>query len=273
MASATPLVLDRRAFLADMGRGAFAIAVLGIAGCSPSSLMTPGPTRAATTSGATPSPAGTGPAGSSAPPGGSSPPSSAAEAGVTWARVNLGFVSAYVLVRGGEAALVDTGEFDSSHEIEAALAGAGLGWDAVGHVILTHKHGDHVGSIGRVMELAPAATAYLGSDDLAALPNVPLTPLADGDNVFGLSIVGTPGHTPGSMSVLDPVAGVLVAGDAMGTDAGVPVLPGSRFTESMGQARESVVKLGTLTFETLLVGHGDPIESGASALVAELGAS
>ena len=41
----------------------------------------------------------------------------------------------------------------------------------------------------------------------------------------------------------------------------------------MDQAKASVVKLGGLTFETLLVGHGDPIESGASAAVAELGAA
>ncbi len=41
----------------------------------------------------------------------------------------------------------------------------------------------------------------------------------------------------------------------------------------MDEAKRSIVKLGTLSFETLLVGHGDPIESGASALVAELGAA
>jgi len=32
------------------------------------------------------------------------------------------------------------------------------------------------------------------------------------------------------------------------------------------------VKLGTLTFETLLVGHGEPILKGASAQVAALAA-
>ena len=41
----------------------------------------------------------------------------------------------------------------------------------------------------------------------------------------------------------------------------------------MDLALEAIVKLGGLTFETLLVGHGEPIESGASALVAELGAT
>ena len=101
----------------------------------------------------------------------------------------------------------------------------------------------------------------------------PLTAVEDGDDVFGLTIITTPGHTPGSISVFDQVGGILIAGDAIGTDCARPTLPGAQFTEDMDTAKESIVKLGGLTFETLLVGHGDPIESGASALVAELGAA
>lgn len=41
----------------------------------------------------------------------------------------------------------------------------------------------------------------------------------------------------------------------------------------MALAKQSIVKLGGLTFETLLVGHGDPIEPGASGLVATLSAA
>ena len=96
--------------------------------------------------------------------------------------------------------------------------------------------------------------------------------MTDGDEVFGLTIVTTPGHTPGSISVLDPASGLLVAGDAMGTNGGKPTLPGDQFTDDMDLAKQSIVKLGGLTFETLLVGHGDPIEGGASAAVAALGA-
>jgi glyoxylase-like metal-dependent hydrolase (beta-lactamase superfamily II) len=66
---------------------------------------------------------------------------------------------------------------------------------------------------------------------------------------------------------------VLVAGDALRTDGGRPTLPGAQFTADMDEAVRSVVKLGSLAFETLLVGHGDPIEAGAAALVADLGAS
>ena len=37
-----------------------------------------------------------------------------------------------------------------------------------------------------------------------------------------------------------------------------------------GSAEASVAKIGALSFETLLVGHGDPIPSGAAAQVAAL---
>jgi hypothetical protein len=40
----------------------------------------------------------------------------------------------------------------------------------------------------------------------------------------------------------------------------------------MEMAQQSVIKLGSYTFEALLVGHGEPILAGASAQVAALGA-
>ena len=195
------------------------------------------------------------------------------DGGIAWTRVNLGFVSAYLLVRGGEAALVDTGVAGSAEAIEASLGQVGLGWDAVAHVVLTHHHGDHQGSVGEVLQRAPGASTYAGTEDVPSIVGAPsVKAVEDGDDVFGLRIITTPGHTEGSISVLDPIAGVLVAGDALRVDGGKPGLPGAQFTVDMDEARRSIVKLGGLTFETLLVGHGDPIESGASALVAELGA-
>jgi glyoxylase-like metal-dependent hydrolase (beta-lactamase superfamily II) len=262
----TPLIIPRRTFIADLGRGAFALAVLSFAGCGPSSGASPGHSTPSTSPGA------------AEPGSGSEPPAPPASAGggdaTTWERVNLGFVSSYILARGGEAAIVDTGVGGSAGAIETALTGIGIGWSGVGHLILTHKHDDHIGSAGEVLERATGATAYAGQEDIGAMTGLPRPPtaVADGDDVFGLTIVTTPGHTPGSISVLDPAAGVLVAGDALRADGGRPSLPNAQFTEDMDLARQSVVKLGGLTFETLLVGHGDPIEGGASALVAELGA-
>ena len=51
------------------------------------------------------------------------------EGAVQWNRVNLGFVSAYILVRDGEAAVVDTGVAGSEDDIENALTAIGLEWE------------------------------------------------------------------------------------------------------------------------------------------------
>ena len=50
-----------------------------------------------------------------------------------WSRVELGFVSAYVLVRGNEAAVVDTGVGGSGEAIGTVLDEAGPGWAGVRH--------------------------------------------------------------------------------------------------------------------------------------------
>jgi glyoxylase-like metal-dependent hydrolase (beta-lactamase superfamily II) len=264
--------LDRRTFVVDLGRGSLALAVLGIAGCAPTAIGSAAPSRSLAASGSASPGAST-----SASPGAtaSGAPSTSAGPGTpAWSRVNLGFVSAYILVHGGEAAIVDTGVEGSGDAIAAALTGIGLDWPAVAHVILTHNHGDHAGSAADVLDRAADATGYAGAEDIAGItvPR-PLTPVQDGDRVFDLQVVTAPGHTAGSIAVLDPATGgILVAGDALGTSGGAPSLPGSRFTADMEQAKASIVKLGNLSFETLLVGHGEPIESGAAALVAELGA-
>ena len=260
--------IDRRTFIADLGRGAFALAVISVAACSPGAQATTRPSASA--AGSTPTPGSQPPSdaqASGSPPGGVPP----ARDELAWQRVNLGFVSAYVLVRGAQAAVVDTGVGGSAGSIEDALAQLGVDWSAVGDVILTHKHNDHVGSLAEIMELAPDATGYAGAEDISSITSPrPINPVGDGESVFGLQVVTTPGHTPGSISVYDAANGIVVAGDALIGEGGSPNFPGAQFTEDMDEARRSVAKLGELTFETLLVGHGDPIEGGASAAVAEL---
>lgn len=262
----SPLIerrIDRRTFIADLGRGAFALAVISVAGCEP-----------ATASGAGSGPVSS-PRSSSASTGDpASPPPASEGAALAWERVNLGFVSAYIVSRGGEAAIVDTGVAGSADAIGASLTGVGLDWSAVGHVILTHHHRDHAGSAADILGLAPDAVAYAGAEDIPSItvPR-PMTAVADGDDVFGLRVVTTPGHTLGSISVLDPAGGFLVAGDALRTADGKPTLPSADFTVDMALARQSIVKLGGLAFGALLVGHGEPVLSGAAEAVAALGTS
>ena len=268
------LQLTRRAFLTDLGRGAVALTIVGIAGCAPSAVTS-------SSGGSSASPGSTGgasstSAGSPAPAASSAPPSApAAPAGaVTWERANLGFVSAYILVRAGEAAIVDTGVAGSEDAIGEALAGINLDWANVGHVVLTHMHPDHAGSAAAILERAPDATGYAGAADI---PNIEvpraLVAVGDDDRVFDLRIVTTPGHTAGHIVVFDEVGGVVVAGDALGTGTGALEGSNPAFTADAAAAKASIAKLGALTFETLLVGHGEPILTGASAQVAALAAA
>jgi glyoxylase-like metal-dependent hydrolase (beta-lactamase superfamily II) len=192
---------------------------------------------------------------------------------VTWERVDLGFVSAYVVVRDGEAAVIDTGEEGSAGDIERTLAATGTGWGDVGHVILTHLHGDHIGSLPEVMTSAPDATAYAHAADIPGILSPrPISPVADEDTIFGLTIIHTPGHTPGHISLLDSSLDVLFAGDAInGANPGVTG-PNPRFTPEMGLAIESARRLGTFDYDTVVFGHGEPVAGGADAAVAAMAA-
>jgi glyoxylase-like metal-dependent hydrolase (beta-lactamase superfamily II) len=253
--------LGRRQFLTDLGRNAFAIAVLGgvVAACSgdddagqePASTTTPNePAQVSTTSDVV-----------------------ADDPMLRWAQVSLGFVSAYVLVRGNEAAVVDTGSPGSAGEIEAALATLNATFDDVRHVVLTHSHPDHVGSLPTVLDRSAGAAAYAGADDIANISApVDVTAVGDGDDVFGLEVISTPGHTPGSISVFDPGIGLLVAGDALNGNADGTELSGAneQFTANMGTANESVRKLAALDVDAVAMGHGQPVRSGAGALLSDL---
>jgi glyoxylase-like metal-dependent hydrolase (beta-lactamase superfamily II) len=140
-------------------------------------------------------------------------------------------------------------------------------------VILTHHHGDHAGSIAEVLAAAVNATAWAGEADIASISGADLSPLVGGEDVFGMEILATPGHTAGHMATIDHGAGLLIAGDALTIDAGAAAEPPAQFTADGDQARATIEMLARLSFNTLLVGHGDPIESGADASVAALAAS
>jgi glyoxylase-like metal-dependent hydrolase (beta-lactamase superfamily II) len=253
--------ISRRGFLYDLGKGTLALAVLGLTACADGSsgiVATSEPEPESTTT--LPPQSST----TQAPAGGT----------VTWQRVNLGFVSAYIVVRNGEAVIVDTGVENSEQDIEAGLASLGLDWNEVGHVILTHRHPDHQGSLPAVLDAAPAATGYAGAEDLAAITSPrPLVSVGDGDKVFDLDIIATPGHTPGHISVLSSDAGLLLAGDALNGSNGGVVGANPQYSPDMATANLSVKKLAGYRFDTVVFGHGEPVVGNAAALVGELAAS
>ena len=185
-------------------------------------------------------------------------------------RVNMGFVNAYVLIRGKEAAVVDTGTAGNGSKIADVVRTAGLGWDAVHHVILTHYHPDHIGSVGEVLGAAAKATAYAGAADIPQIKSPrPIKAVGDNDEVFGLRVIATPGHTPGHVCVFDPAGSLLILGDAM-NNIDKLAGPNPQYTADMVQAHQSVKKLAKLKFERAVFGHGEPIDKNASQEIAKL---
>ncbi|MGX6603351.1 MBL fold metallo-hydrolase [Micromonosporaceae bacterium Da 78-11] len=258
------LMLTRRRLLFSAGAGVLGVTVLNtVTGCtsSPEKGSAATPPSSATPSGAAPSDA---------------TPSGAAPAGAVagdWRRVELDFVSAYLLIRGSEVAVVDLGTDGSAGAIEAALKGAGSGWGSVKHVILTHQHPDHAGGLAGVAPQVDAAF-YAGAADLGSITSTKaLRPVKDGDEIFGLQIVGTPGHTAGHVSVFDPSTGVLVAGDAVRNQNGVLVGSDRLYTDDAVLAVASVRKLAALDVKAILPGHGEPLTTGAADALRRLAAT
>lgn len=260
----------RRMILRDMGKAGLAVLVLGTTACATDSE----PEGEETTSSSVGDQGSETSAASSSTSPGSANTTEPVAGGFDHRRVDLGFVSAYLLYRSGEAVLVDTGVADSESAIETALSEIGLGWDAVGHVVVTHKHPDHQGSLEAVLTQAPDATWYAGAGDIPAIDAATEgVVVGDGESVFDLRVVETPGHTPGHISVLDTVGGILVAGDALNGANGGVVGANPDFSEDMQLANASVEKLAGFDYEVILFGHGEPVLQNGSSAVSDLVAS
>jgi glyoxylase-like metal-dependent hydrolase (beta-lactamase superfamily II) len=174
--------------------------------------------------------------------------------------VSLGFVSAYVLARGDEALVVDTGTEGSAAAIVDGAAALGLGPSDVKHIVVTHRHSDHVGGLDGLDDEITSATVYAGAGDIAGVQtSLALQEVGDGDEVLGMGVIETPGHTPGSISLFDTGTGILVAGDAINGDgAGGLVGANADFSDDMTAAAASVGVLAALQPSVAAFGHGGP---------------
>ena len=160
----------------------------------------------------------------------------------------------------------------------------------VSTIVLTHFHIDHVGNAKKMKELTNAKVAVheLDADYVAgkkappkpknlmfkalssvfkAAPVEPELLLKDGDKVGRLIVIHTPGHSEGSISLLDAERKVMFAGDAIRFMNGKITGPPEQFTLDMDKAKGSIRKISTFDFDVMLSGHGQPLISNASQKV------
>jgi hydroxyacylglutathione hydrolase len=197
------------------------------------------------------------------------------------------------LVRGAKTALIDTAVLGAPTEYLApALEAIGLTLGSVDYVLNTHGHMDHLGGNAELkdagaeisihsadaertrsndghLERARDGLTLLGLADKAPAREAMLLrllgrevgcdrELEDGDTVdlgpdVKLTVVHTPGHTPGSVCYLWEAAGILITGDSVQVRGsrvgGMPVL------EDPSTYPASLRKAESVGAKTLCMGH------------------
>ncbi len=198
----------------------------------------------------------------------------------------------YLVEDGEKLILIDTGLPRSGNKIIKYLEKLGRNPTDVSTIVLTHFHIDHVGSAKKMKEATGAKVAVheLDADYVAGkrAPPKPKNlifrafssvvkpsavevdlPLNDGDKIGKLRVIHTPGHSEGSISLLDAERKAMFVGDAIRFTDGKITGPPEQFTLDPARAKESIGKIGTFDFDIMLSGHGKPLMPNASQKIKE----
>ena len=162
-------------------------------------------------------------------------------------------------------------------------------------IAITHAHIDHIGSLAEMKEATGAKVAAHSEDAdfiagkksmsmgkniswkfrifrllspfMKAKPVQPDIILKENDEISGMMVIHTPGHTPGSICLFDKNHDVLFVGDLIRFMGGKIVGPPITLDEE--QVRDSLEKISGLKFGVMLGGHGQPLMPNADAKVRE----
>ena len=213
---------------------------------------------------------------------------------------DTGFSNAYLVeIDQRSLVLIDTGTPGKGQKVLAYLTTIGRKPSDVSYIILTHADADHSGSAASLKSLtgaklaigeldAPRLSGDMKLKESHGLGGAMLglfgafmkvervksdVELKDGATVGPLTIIHTPGHTDGSISIYKPDEAIFV-GDSLRTDGtGKLKLASANMSRDMAEVRRSVEKISKLEFSMLLPGHGKPVEENASEKLKEFVAS
>ncbi len=216
-------------------------------------------------------------------------------------QINAGQVNVFLLRGAGGGVLVDAGNPGSEARILDRLAAQGVSPDALRLILITHGHLDHFGSAAALREKsgAPVAVHALDADALrqgvhqpdslkpsnrlvgcvmrvmrgmqkfaAAGPSLGFEPDIVFTDPFRLDdygvagrVIPTPGHTPGSVSVLLDSGDLILGDSVMGQMLGLIRRPGPPLVAwDLARNWESVRQVMALGPRRIYVGHGGPFE-------------
>lgn len=213
--------------------------------------------------------------------------------------IRFGFVNCYLVRESDSFTLIDTTVGGGAKKIiDAARA---ISPEPIARLLLTHAHGDHIGSLDALAIALGQPQVAIGKRDARLLPKKPAQDrsldagepqcklkggfpgavtkpthlLSDGELYGSLRVVATPGHTPGHMAYFDERDGTLYAGDELFTLGGEVTISGFGpkyvpFTPLVTWHRPTAVasarRLLELPIRRYAAGHGRIVEGGPELL-------
>ncbi|HEX9915006.1 MAG TPA: MBL fold metallo-hydrolase [Candidatus Bathyarchaeia archaeon] len=183
----------------------------------------------------------------------------------------------WVLNCGKGVVLIDGGMRENAVEnIGKELKSMGKGWGDVKLILVTHKHGDHVKNLPRLVELT-------GAPVKAEEHEAPLIEAAVGVKVGklkhkqvlnycgGIEVVHVPGHSEGNACYYLRKHRAMIAGDTIfGDPQGGLIPPPEKYCLDVKQATQMIRRLLDYDFDYLLITHGKDIMGDAKKCVQSL---
>ncbi|HIJ98650.1 TPA: MBL fold metallo-hydrolase [archaeon] len=181
------------------------------------------------------------------------------------------------LILGDKIILVDTGM--RAETLIENIESVGIKMSDIDFIVNTHCHFDHIRSNKILKDAARAKIAahkedepyiskadpdytvskYLANNLKAAKVDLALK---EGDKLGDFEVIHTPGHTKGSICLLNRAQGILITGDTIFAQGftGRTDLPGG----SQEQLKTSLKKLEKFDLEKILPGHEQPVLKNAN---------
>ena len=211
-------------------------------------------------------------------------------------RIVLPVANSYMLSHKNGYVLVDTGKPGDMPRLAHALASTGASFTDVTHIIHTHGHSDHCGSTAEIIAAYPHIQTVIHTGDahmctngvsdpvhntrlfsrLLRLAINPSFPRFTNDSVMqsersnllrqlgiAADIVHTPGHIPGSISIVADDGQAIIGDVLMGGILGGKLLaqrPAYHYyVTNMDELHASITSLLETNSQTFYVGHGGPL--------------